>query len=283
VVTGISSSQKFTLKERDNETGLDFFEARYYASTQGRFTSVDPEQAGARNDDPQSWNGYAYARNSPLVYSDPDGRKYTVCDSQGKNCVDYKDSEFDRLREGGPRDGYTFNNGNIYYNGELTATYSNDCLYCEQLVNGMAQRAPAMQKAILAFGAMNLLPAAGIVGSMTVAGGGLTTLGTLGRAAPAAGAGGTVLNQLSRTDVSIFQRAAQLGASAQNTFLNNRNILADATFQENPTFKLNIIGKIGNSPVWGSIPSRVGIAEVNGVTVIVKMVRGNPQILGPLP
>jgi RHS repeat-associated protein len=34
--------QKFTSKERDNETGLDYFLARYYSSTQGRFSSVDP-------------------------------------------------------------------------------------------------------------------------------------------------------------------------------------------------------------------------------------------------
>ena len=33
--------QKFTLKERDNETGLDFFRTRYYSSVQGRFTSYD--------------------------------------------------------------------------------------------------------------------------------------------------------------------------------------------------------------------------------------------------
>ena len=51
-----------TSKERDNETGLDYFLARYYSSTQGRFTGVDPEQEGARNDDPQSWNGYAASK-----------------------------------------------------------------------------------------------------------------------------------------------------------------------------------------------------------------------------
>jgi len=40
--SGDSIRQQFTQKERDNETGLDYFLARYYSSTQGRFTSVDP-------------------------------------------------------------------------------------------------------------------------------------------------------------------------------------------------------------------------------------------------
>lgn len=39
--------QKFTLKERDNETGLDYFLARYYSSTQGRFTSPDEFKGGS--------------------------------------------------------------------------------------------------------------------------------------------------------------------------------------------------------------------------------------------
>jgi RHS repeat-associated protein len=38
--------QKFTLKERDNETNLDYFLARYYSSTQGRFTSPDQFSGG---------------------------------------------------------------------------------------------------------------------------------------------------------------------------------------------------------------------------------------------
>ena len=46
--------QKFTQKERDIETELDYFEARYYSSTQGRFTSVDPGNAGAEESHPQS-------------------------------------------------------------------------------------------------------------------------------------------------------------------------------------------------------------------------------------
>ncbi len=46
--------QQFTGKERDGETGLDYFGARYYAAAQGRFTSPDPENAGANISDPQS-------------------------------------------------------------------------------------------------------------------------------------------------------------------------------------------------------------------------------------
>lgn len=61
------------LKERDIETGLDFFEARYYGSSQGRFTSVDPILSSARKNHPQSWNRYSYVLNNPLVLVDPNG------------------------------------------------------------------------------------------------------------------------------------------------------------------------------------------------------------------
>jgi RHS repeat-associated protein len=40
--------QKFTGHERDSETGLDFMQARYYSSGQGRFTSVDPLMGSGR-------------------------------------------------------------------------------------------------------------------------------------------------------------------------------------------------------------------------------------------
>lgn len=66
--------QKFGSKERDAETGLDYFLARYYSSVQGRFTSPDELLADQREDDPQSWNLYSYVRNSPLVFIDPFGR-----------------------------------------------------------------------------------------------------------------------------------------------------------------------------------------------------------------
>jgi RHS repeat-associated protein len=65
--------QKFIEQERDAETGMDYMHARYFVSTQGRFTSVDPLGASANAGNPQSWNRYSYALNNPLRYNDPSG------------------------------------------------------------------------------------------------------------------------------------------------------------------------------------------------------------------
>jgi RHS repeat-associated protein len=67
-------NQKFTGKERDAESGLDYFGARYYGSALGRFTSPDEVVADQHPDDPQSWNLYGYVRNRPLSSVDPNGR-----------------------------------------------------------------------------------------------------------------------------------------------------------------------------------------------------------------
>jgi RHS repeat-associated protein len=64
----------FTGKERDAETGQDYFGARYYRADLGRFTTTDPVQTWDENlADPQRWNRYGYVRNNPLKYVDPDG------------------------------------------------------------------------------------------------------------------------------------------------------------------------------------------------------------------
>jgi RHS repeat-associated protein len=52
-----------------------YFGARYYRADVGRFTTVDPAMTLQENlIDPQRWNRYAYVRNNPLRYVDPDGR-----------------------------------------------------------------------------------------------------------------------------------------------------------------------------------------------------------------
>ena len=68
-----NTKQKFTGYERDDETGLDYAQARYMSSKQGRFTSVDPDGIGAAIEEPQSWNGYAYVGNRPTTLTDPSG------------------------------------------------------------------------------------------------------------------------------------------------------------------------------------------------------------------
>jgi RHS repeat-associated protein len=76
---GTGVRQRFTGKERDGETGLDYFESRYFSSAQGRFTS--PDAMIMKKEwlaDPQRWNHYAYVRNNPLRYVDPNGEDLTV-------------------------------------------------------------------------------------------------------------------------------------------------------------------------------------------------------------
>jgi len=76
----------FTGKERDIETGHDYFGARYYASNMGRFMSPDwsdtPSQIPyADLPNPQSLNLYSYVKNNPLSRTDADGH----CDVDGEH------------------------------------------------------------------------------------------------------------------------------------------------------------------------------------------------------
>jgi RHS repeat-associated protein len=68
----------YTGKDRDPETGFDYFGARYYSSSMGRFTSPDWSAKEvpipyANLDDPQSLNLYIYVGNRPVSNVDPDG------------------------------------------------------------------------------------------------------------------------------------------------------------------------------------------------------------------
>jgi RHS repeat-associated protein len=64
----------FTGKERDTESGNDYFGARYYSSSMGRWTSPDTDFNLKRIlPNPQRWNRYAYVINSPLILVDPNG------------------------------------------------------------------------------------------------------------------------------------------------------------------------------------------------------------------
>jgi RHS repeat-associated protein len=72
----LPSGHKFTGKERDTESGNDYFGARYYGSSMGRMMSPDPTFLNIRRVfNPQRWNMYSYAINNPLTNIDPDGNE----------------------------------------------------------------------------------------------------------------------------------------------------------------------------------------------------------------
>ena len=86
-VNAFDPKRKFSDKERDGETGLDYFGARYYSApeySEGhtgsyRWLSIDPVfNTFAVLADPQASNLYSYCRNNPLSLYDPDGRE-VIC------------------------------------------------------------------------------------------------------------------------------------------------------------------------------------------------------------
>ena len=65
--------QDYTGYEKDDESGLEYAQARYYNPAHGRFTSVDPLTASASIRNPQTFNRYSYVLNSPYKFTDPLG------------------------------------------------------------------------------------------------------------------------------------------------------------------------------------------------------------------
>jgi RHS repeat-associated protein len=68
---------KYIGQEFDEETGLNYMNARYQNSSIGKFISQDPEFWLTSEEwlfDPQNQNSYSYARNNPISLSDPSGR-----------------------------------------------------------------------------------------------------------------------------------------------------------------------------------------------------------------
>jgi RHS repeat-associated protein len=83
----ILNSAFITSYERDNESGLDYAQARYYSNQYGRFTSVDPLMASAKASNPKTWNRYSYTLNNPLKYIDPDGMDVNILDDNARELV----------------------------------------------------------------------------------------------------------------------------------------------------------------------------------------------------
>jgi len=94
------NTYKFTGKERDTESGLDMFGARYYGSSMGRFMIPDwaakPTNVPyASFGNPQSLNLYSYVNNNPTTTRDPDGHSDagTFCNTQCRYETPVSDAE----------------------------------------------------------------------------------------------------------------------------------------------------------------------------------------------
>ena len=106
----LPQNYKFTGKERDAESGLDYFGARYDASSMGRFMTPDPLpwlawQNGSYRaqrrfqgyiNNPQNFNMYAYVRNNPTNLTDPTGMY--MCNGSKDQC-DTIQSGLDKAKE----------------------------------------------------------------------------------------------------------------------------------------------------------------------------------------
>jgi RHS repeat-associated protein len=91
VYSCVLTASRYTGKERDTESGLDYFGARYYASNMGRWMSPDwadkPEAVPYSSlDNPQSLNLYGYVLNNPLSHADADGH---CCESDFNSFSDH--------------------------------------------------------------------------------------------------------------------------------------------------------------------------------------------------
>jgi RHS repeat-associated protein len=189
-----STTHKFTGKERDSESGLDNFGARYLSSQYGRFMSPDP--ANTKGDvedftDPQGWNMYSYVRNNPLSLTDPDGQSYQVCvtvqdpdnpDKSKQQCTTVSDEQFSNLQRD-PGAGISLRNGDIYAtdangNQVKAGTYNQTDVDLPPGVADMLGQAGRMSdagvKAAMVLTAPEYLAAAGGAAAVELAGEGIS-------------------------------------------------------------------------------------------------------------
>jgi RHS repeat-associated protein len=106
------NNYKFTGKERDSESGLDDFGARYDSSNLGRFMSPDGFKY-ATSVDPQTWNLYSYVANNPLNRIDPTGHDWFWIDGKwqwqkGHKYIDPNTHKVVTDKKGKPIKGYEY-------------------------------------------------------------------------------------------------------------------------------------------------------------------------------
>jgi len=182
------SALHVTGKERDTESSLDYFGARHYASTMGRFMTADQAAdetipvplpfADFRN--PQSLNLYSYGLNNPVSNVDPDGHDVHVCvdnSSGGQNCFNMSDKDYANLQQqqseqnGINMPGGSMPGGNITCGGQVcgSATFFEPGLQDTSLDVAMFIGGVASIGRGLIEGGLGLLRGAGEAGAGTAA------------------------------------------------------------------------------------------------------------------
>jgi RHS repeat-associated protein len=119
--------KKFTGYEYDDAADLNFAQARYQSSKQGRFTSVDPLASSATVSDPQSLNLFSYVQNRPTIAVDPSGTSLAdIGVLQTEDAEDAKIEEHASLRrlQMSVDDAFAARNGGTMAYGSRTATFS---------------------------------------------------------------------------------------------------------------------------------------------------------------
>jgi RHS repeat-associated protein len=81
----------FSAKEKDSETGLSYFGARYYSSDLSIWLSVDPQASKY-----PSLSPYTYCANNPIKLVDPNGEDIWTIDENGKISCE-KNKNIDRI------------------------------------------------------------------------------------------------------------------------------------------------------------------------------------------
>ena len=150
--------QKFTTYERDTESDLDFAQARYYSSRLGRFFSIDPGNADADQEVPQSWNAYAYARNNPLKYGDPSGEGVEVCSVGGeRTCVYYSEAQWIKFLDANKKSGdFTIKGNKIFFGDEIAAEITSSSFLDDrqkEFISSTAENSVKKGKVVGALGA----------------------------------------------------------------------------------------------------------------------------------
>jgi RHS repeat-associated protein len=92
--TDTAKRYRYAGKERDEETGLGYHGARYYAPWLGRWTATDP--SGIED----GLNIYAYGHANPVVFVDPDGNKNVPSNATETEIKDMTDPQLRQKMEG---------------------------------------------------------------------------------------------------------------------------------------------------------------------------------------